>query len=70
MASAKKELKEIVRAARGQGWRVEKTKKGHLMFYAPDRVNKVLAAGTPGGGRAMQNLVAKLRGYGFVWKGR
>jgi hypothetical protein len=70
MTSAKKELKEIVKAAEEQGWRVKETKKGHLMFYAPDGVNKVLAAGTPGGGRGMENLVAKLRSYGFVWKGR
>lgn len=70
MSSAKKELKEIVKAAEDQGWRVQETKKGHLMFYAQDGVNKVLAAGTPGGGRGIDNLVARLRSYGFVWKGR
>jgi predicted RNA binding protein YcfA (HicA-like mRNA interferase family) len=67
MGSAKKELKELVRAAEAQGWRVKKTKKGHLMFLAPDGMAKVVA---PGGGRAMENLVGKLRSYGFVWKGR
>ncbi|HEY6550936.1 MAG TPA: hypothetical protein VIY71_07035 [Solirubrobacterales bacterium] len=70
MTAAKKELKEIIKAAEEQGWRVSATKRGHSMFYAPDGVNKVLAAGTPGGGRGMENLVAKLRSYGFVWKGR
>lgn len=70
MASARKELKEIVMAARKQGWRVEIGKNGHLMFYAPDGKGKVLSAGTPGGGRAMQNFVARLRHYGFHWKGR
>jgi predicted RNA binding protein YcfA (HicA-like mRNA interferase family) len=47
VASAKKELKEIVKAAEQQGWRVKTTKKGHLMFFAPDGVNKV----SPRGGR-------------------
>jgi hypothetical protein len=70
MANAKKELREIAKAAEGQEWRVTETKNGHFWFYAPDGVNKVLAAGTPGGGRGMENLVAKLRSYGFVWKGR
>ncbi len=70
MAAAKKELKEIIKAAEEQRWRVSTTKKGHSMFYAPDGVNKVLAAGTPGGGRGMDNLISKLRSYGFVWKGR
>lgn len=70
MASGQKELKEIIKAAEEQGWRVQKTKKGHWMFYAPDGVNKALAPGTPGGGRGVENLIAKLRSYGFVWKGR
>ena len=38
--------------------------------HAPNGEDIVVAAGTPGGGRAMQNFVAELRGYGFVWKGR
>lgn len=46
--SAKKELKELVKAAEKQGWRVKKTKKGHLMFLAPDGVNKLTTGGTPG----------------------
>jgi len=70
MASSKKELKEVIKAAQSQGWRVEETKKGHQMFYAPDGVHTVLAAGTSGGGKGMHNLIAKLRSYGFVWKGR
>jgi predicted RNA binding protein YcfA (HicA-like mRNA interferase family) len=68
--AAKKELKEIVRAAEKQGWRVKKTKKGHLMFLAPDRVNKLTTGGTPSEHRAIDNLLAALRRYGFEWKGR
>jgi predicted RNA binding protein YcfA (HicA-like mRNA interferase family) len=68
--SAKKELKEIVKAAEKQGWRVKQTKKGHLMFLAPDGVNKLTTGGTPSEHRAIDNLLASLRRYGFEWKGR
>jgi predicted RNA binding protein YcfA (HicA-like mRNA interferase family) len=70
MASAKKELKEIVKAAEEQGWRVKTTKRGHSMFLAPDGINKVTAGGTPSDHRAVANLLGDLRRYGFKWKGR
>jgi predicted RNA binding protein YcfA (HicA-like mRNA interferase family) len=70
MASVKKELKEIVKSAENQGWRVERTKKGHLKFLAPDHENIVVAAGTPSDHRALTNLVSRLRRFGFEWKGR
>lgn len=68
--SAKKELKEIVKSAEKQGWRVKRTKKGHLMFLAPDGVNKLTTGGTPGEYKAIDNLLAHLRRHGFKWKGR
>jgi len=70
VASAQKELKEIVGAAERQGWRVERTKKSHLRFYAPDGENIVHGAGTPSDRRSLENLVSRLRRYGFEWKGR
>lgn len=70
MAPAKKELKEIVKAAEEQGWRAKTTKKGHLMLFAPDGINKVTASGTPSDHRALDNLLSNLRRYGFTWKGR
>lgn len=70
VASAKKELKEIIREAERQGWRVGKTKKGHPQFFVPDGENIVTAAGTPSDHRSIDNLVARLRRYGFKWKGR
>lgn len=70
MASAKKELKEIIKAAEEQGWQVKTTKSGHQMFFAPDGINKVTAGGTPSDHRAQANLLAQLRRYGFKWKGR
>lgn len=70
MASAKKETKEIIKAAERQGWRVEQLKSGHWRFYAPDGKNIVHASGTPSDHKALDNLVARLRQYGFTWKGR
>lgn len=43
---------------------------GHCAFYAPDGVNIVHASGTPSDHRALDNLIGRLRKYGFVWKGR
>jgi hypothetical protein len=65
VASAKKELKEIVKAAEGQGWKVKTNKKGHSMFYAPDGINIVTAGGTPSDHRAVANLLSDLRRNGF-----
>lgn len=70
MASVRKELKEIIGSAEKQGWRVETTKKGHVMFYAPDGENIVTSGGTPSDHRALTNLVSRLRHHGFEWKGR
>jgi len=70
MASARKELKEIVRAAETQGWRVEQRRGGHLFFYAPDGKNIVTSGSTPSDSRALRNLIAQLRRHGFEWKGR
>ena len=68
--SAKKELKEIQKAAEEQGWRVKELRSGHKMLMAPDGVNKVTASGTPSAGNAIAHLLADLRRYGFEWKGR
>ena len=67
---AKKELKEIVKAAEEQGWQVKTNKQGHPMFYAPDGINIVTAGGTPSDHRAIANLLSDLRRNGFKWKGR
>lgn len=70
MASGKKALKEIVKAAEEQGWRIKTLKSGHRMLFAPDGVNKVTISGTPDDHRAVNNLLSDLRRYGFEWKGR
>lgn len=70
MGSAKKELKEVIKSAEEQGWRVKTTKKGHKMFLAPDGVNKVTGSGTPSDHAALDNLIGDLRRYDFKWRGR
>jgi len=66
----RKDIEQVVRAARRQGWRVEKTRNGHWKLYAPNGRDIVVAAGTPRGRSSVDDTIAKLRRYGFVWKGR
>lgn len=58
----------IEKAAREQGFRVERTKKGHPVFYPPDpRKGPVYGSGTPGDQRSIRNLLAKLRQAGLIY---
>ncbi len=62
------DIRKIEKAAREQGWRVERTKKGHWRFIPPDPNKKiVLGSGTPGDQRAIRNLLANLKREGFIW---
>lgn len=70
MASAKKDLKKILAEAERQGWRVQLLKSGHYRLYAPDGKSIVHAASTPSDHRAVDNMIAQMRAYGFTWKGR
>lgn len=62
-------MDRVVKEARSQGWRVEQTKGNHWRFYAPDGVHIVHGPGTPSVRRSIDNTIAELRKYGFVWKG-
>lgn len=66
-----KDIRDIVKAAEEQGFRVERTKKGHWVFYSPDTTKKpVYHSGTPGDRRAIDNLLAELRRAGLTWPPR
>lgn len=67
--STDKDFKKVIKAAEQQGWRCERTRNGHWRLYAPDGKNIVHAAGTPSDRRGLDNTIAKMRQYGFVWKG-
>lgn len=62
------DLRKIEQAAREQGWRVERTTKGHIRFVPPDAtMPMVIASGTPSDQRSIKNLIAQLRRSGFIW---
>ena len=66
--SKKKDTEEVVRALREQGWRVERTAKGHYMAYPPDKTKgQVTFGGTPSDRRALNNALSLLKKRGFRW---
>ena len=66
MSSSQKQLKELIKTARAQGWTVQQTRKGHWWFRPPDpTAGQVLLAGTPSDHRAWRNATAKLRRAGL-----
>jgi hypothetical protein len=68
--SKRKELNELLHEARAQGWRVERTASGHYKLYSPTGHGIVVVGGTPSDRRALAKNVARMRRYGFEWKGR
>lgn len=62
------DLRDIEKAARDQGWRVERTKKGHPVFYPADPArHPIVTSGTPGDQRSLRNLLSELKAAGLVW---
>lgn len=64
-----KDLRKIFREAEQQSWEINKTSDG-WQLYAPDGVNIVSVHGTPGKQRVRQEILTKMRRYGFRWEGR
>lgn len=64
MSNAAKEVRELVREAERQGWRVDAT-GAHYRLYSPDGVTIVTLAKTPSDHRWRENTIAKLRKGGF-----
>lgn len=63
----RKTITAILEAAADQGWRLEQTKKG-FMLYPPDKSKPgVLVHMTPSDHRAFKNMVAQLRRSGLIW---
>lgn len=59
-----KELHDIAKCARAQGWNIERTRNGHVRFVGPDG-NIVIGSGTPSDKRANKNMLAALRRCGM-----
>ena len=68
--SLKKELRQILREARRQGWRVELQRSGHYKLYPPDSSEYVTTGSTPSTPSSIRNLLSRMRSFGFKWKGR
>ncbi len=60
------DLRDIVREARRQGWKVLPTKGGHLEFRSPQG-QRIFGPSTPSDWRAVRNLLAHLKRGGFEW---
>lgn len=58
--------RDIVEAARRQGWTVSQTKRGHIKLVPADPdMPIVIGSGTPGDYRAVRNLLALARRSGL-----
>lgn len=66
MASYSKEVKNLLKQAEKQNWRVKEKKKG-WMLYSPDGNMKVMIHKTASDHHAFDNAVSEMRKGGFVW---
>jgi hypothetical protein len=69
MANRQKEVWELVKAAKKQGWRVKETKKGYLLLD-PSGQHKEQVHMTPSDPRGLCDSLSRMRRFGFKWKGR
>lgn len=62
-----RQLKDLVRVAEAQGWRVERRSK-HYLFFPRDRANRpVVVPSTPSSHRTPANQLAELKRAGLIW---
>jgi hypothetical protein len=66
MSGSRKDLRDLIRELEAAGWHVERTNKGH--YGVSNKEGKLVYSlpGTPGRGRALQNLRAALRRKGIL----
>jgi len=65
-----KELRALIKAARAQGFTVERTRGGHWLVRNAEGRAVATIAGTASDHRAWLNSLARLRQVGFVWPHR
>ncbi len=63
----KGDFAKVVRAAKEQGWIVERTAEGHLRFLPPDPAFPPIFTGTPKDRGALSKHLRRMRAAGFVW---
>jgi hypothetical protein len=60
-----RDMRKLIRTARRQRWRVDRTRKGHYRFCPPDPGECVITSGTPGSPRVIRHAIANLRRAGL-----
>lgn len=60
------DLRQLQQSAERQGWRVNRTTRGHIQFYAPNKHDIITFAGTPGDVRGFTNSLAQMKKAGYV----
>jgi hypothetical protein len=65
MEQIEKELKALYDAATSQGWRIEPTNNGKLMWYPPTKDQPPVVTSTQVYGRGLKNITAALRRAGL-----
>ena len=58
------ELKTIITRAQRQGWRID-LRGDRLYLYAPEEAGVVIVDGAPADRRALDQIVERMRRYGF-----
>lgn len=58
-------FRDVMKAARKQGWVVEQTSKKHWKFLPPSGGGPVFYSGSAGDWRALRNFIAAMRQKGF-----
>lgn len=58
--------RDIAKAAKKQGWRVEPTRSGE-MWFSPNGVDKVTWHKTPSDARAVRNFLAEMKRGGLIY---
>jgi hypothetical protein len=62
------DLRDVIKAAREQGYEVIQTKRGHWRFIPPDPSKEIAVhPGTSGDVNSIRLTLARLRRQGFVW---
>lgn len=61
-----KDLKQLMKKAQSQGWRIEPRNGGHIAWFPPDGGEFVITGSTPGNTRSFNNDRSLLRRAGLA----
>lgn len=61
-----RQFRDAARVAIRRGWKITSTGSGHLKWRSPDGTTIIYTSRTPGGGRSVQNTMAKFKRAGLL----